>query len=126
MLYKALNYLANIESEINQLPYTKYWSETTQFSLISYTLYVRAKHLQNVANEALKLFARSEFNKLSLEALGWLLVALSTEKNNDVDQLIEKIYKHLKDKVSETSETANFITSYGDDGQSRGGARIFC
>ncbi|CAF1558512.1 unnamed protein product, partial [Adineta steineri] len=42
----------------------------------------------------------------------------STEKNDKTDQLIETIYKHLKGKVNETSETANFITSYGDDGQS--------
>ena len=118
MMNNALKYLKNIESEINQLSYTKYWSETTRFSLISYALYVRAKYPQTVANEACELFARSGFNKLSLEALGWLLVALSTEKNNNTDQLIVTIYKHLKGKVSETSETANFITSYGDDGQS--------
>ena len=118
MLDNALNYLADIESEINHLPYTKYWSETTRFSLISYALYVRAKHLQNVAVAASQLFNRSGFDKLSLEALGWLLIALTSERNNNTDQLIEKIYKHLKGKVSETSETANFITSYGDDGQS--------
>ncbi|CAF4209806.1 unnamed protein product [Rotaria socialis] len=118
MLNNALTYLENIESEINQLSYTKYWSDLTRFSLISYALYVRAKHLQNVADEASQLFERSRFDKLSLEALGWLLVALSTDKNNNKDKIIEIIYKHLKGKVSETSETANFITSYGDDGQS--------
>ena len=95
MAENALTYLENIESEIDQLPYSKYWSERTRFSLMSYALYVRAKHLQNVADEASQLFNRSGFNKLSLEALGWLLVALSTEKNNNnTDQLIEKIYKH--------------------------------
>ncbi|CAF4119037.1 unnamed protein product, partial [Adineta steineri] len=118
MLDNVLNYLTNIESEIDKLPYSKHWCETTRFSLISYALYVRAKHLQIVANEALELFARSGLNKLSLEALGWLLISLSTEKNDKTDQLIETIYKHLKGKVNETSETANFITSYGDDGQS--------
>ncbi|CAF1370238.1 unnamed protein product [Adineta steineri] len=118
MLDNVLNYLTSIESEIDKLPYSKYWCETTRFSLISYALYVRAKHLQIVANEALELFVRSGLNKLSLEALGWLLISLSTEKNDKTDQLIETIYKHLKGKVNETSETANFITSYGDDGQS--------
>lgn len=118
VLSGALTYLQNIEAEIDRLSYTKYWCETTRFSLISYALYVRAKQPQAVANEAVQLFARSGFNKLSLEALGWLLVALSTERNNNTDQLIATIYKHLKGKVSETSETANFITSYGDDGQS--------
>ncbi|CAF4203945.1 unnamed protein product [Rotaria sp. Silwood2] len=118
MLNNSLKYLENIESEINQLSHAKYWSDLTRFSLISYALYVRAKHLQNVADEASQLFQRSGFDKLSLEALGWLLVALSTDKNNKKVQIIEIIYKHLKGKVSETSETANFITSYGDDGQS--------
>ncbi|CAF1545081.1 unnamed protein product [Didymodactylos carnosus] len=68
--------------------------------------------------EASKFFKRSAFDKLSLEALGWLLVALSSGENSNKHQTIEIIYKHLKDKVSETGETANFITSYGDDDQS--------
>ncbi|CAF3912925.1 unnamed protein product [Adineta steineri] len=118
MFNNALQYVTNIESEINQLLYAKYWSEITRFSLMSYALYVRTKGSQNVANEAVDLFTRSGFNKLSLEALGWLLVALSTEKNATTTQSIETIYKHIKGKVSETAETANFITSYGDDGQS--------
>jgi hypothetical protein len=118
MLNNVLQYLKNIESEIDQLSYTKYWSEITRFSLMSYALYVRAKHLQNVGDEASQLFKRSGFDKLSLEALGWLLVALSTDTNNNQNQTIEIIYKYLKGKVNETSETAHFITSYGDDGQS--------
>ncbi len=56
MLDNALNYLANIQSEIAQLSYTKYSSGKTRFSLISYALYVRAKQSQNVA-KALELFA---------------------------------------------------------------------
>ncbi|CAF1422213.1 unnamed protein product, partial [Didymodactylos carnosus] len=117
MLSNALKYVKNIESEIDQLPYSKYWSEKARYSLMSYALYVRAKHHRNVAEEASKLFKRSGFDKLSLEALGWLLVALSSGENSNKRQTIEIIYKHLKGKVSETGETANFITSYGDDGQ---------
>ncbi|CAF1513297.1 unnamed protein product, partial [Didymodactylos carnosus] len=118
LLSNALKYVENIESEIDQLPYSKYWSEITRYSLISYSLYVRTKHRRNVAGEASQLFKRSGFDKLSLEALGWLLVALFTGENNNKDQTVEIIYNHLKGKVSETAETANFITSYGDDGQS--------
>ena len=118
MLGNAMAYVENIESEIDRLSHAKYWSETTRFSLMSYALYVRAKHSQNVADQASQLFARSGFQKLSLEALGWLLVALLTERKDNTNQVIATIYQHLKGKVSETSETANFITSYGDDGQS--------
>lgn len=118
MVNRAMTYLENIESEINQLPYTKHWCETTRFSLISYALYVRAKRQHAVAKEASDLFTRAGFKKLSLEALGWLLVALSTDNNHGSKEIIENIYKHVKGQVSETSETANFITSYGDDGQS--------
>ncbi|CAF3804548.1 unnamed protein product [Rotaria sp. Silwood1] len=118
MLNSALRYLENIEEEINRLLSAKYWSETTRFSLVSYTLYVRAKNGQNVANDASQLFQKAGFNKLSLEALGWLLIALSTDTDNAQKKTIESIYKHLKGKVNETSETANFTTSYGDDGQS--------
>ncbi|CAF0889863.1 unnamed protein product [Adineta ricciae] len=117
-LRDALRYASHIESEIDALSYAKYWSKTTKFSLMSYALYVRAKDGQNVANEAVKLFERSGLKQLSLEALGWLLVALSTEQNKQATALIDSIYKYLKGKVSETAETANFITSYGDDGQS--------
>ncbi|CAF2888260.1 unnamed protein product [Rotaria sp. Silwood2] len=117
MLKNVLKYLENIESEIDQLSFSKYWSEQTRFSLMSYALYARAKFLQNVADQALQLFQRSGFEKLSFEALGWLLVALSAGKIDNNHQTIELIYKYLKGKVNETSETANFITSYGDDGQ---------
>ncbi|CAF5227756.1 unnamed protein product, partial [Rotaria magnacalcarata] len=118
MLENTLKYLDNIAFEIDLLPYSKHWSEKTRFSLISYALYVRAKFLQNMAHQALQVFQQSGFNKLSLEALGWLLVALSCDKSHDNHQTIELIYNYLKGKVNETSETANFITSYGDDGQS--------
>lgn len=92
MLQNVLKYVENIESEIDQLLYSKYRSETTRFSLVSYALYVRAKNAQIVANCALELFKRAGFNKLCLEALGWLLVALSTDKNTNTNQLIETIY----------------------------------
>ncbi len=118
MLNNALKYLENIESEIDQLSYSKYWSERTRFSLMSYALYVRTKYFQNIADQASELFQRTGFDKLSLEALGWLLVALSTDTMHNKDQTIELIYKYLKNKVNETSEIANFITSYDDDGQS--------
>ncbi|CAF1497059.1 unnamed protein product, partial [Didymodactylos carnosus] len=87
-------------------------SEKVRYSLMSYALYVRAKHNRDVAREASRLFKRSGFDKLSLEALGWLLVALSTGENENIKQTVKIIYNHLKGKVSETSETANFITSY--------------
>ena len=113
-----MNYLANIETEINHLPHAQFMSDTTKFSLMSYAMYVRTKNGQNVADEAIELFGRSGFEKLSLEALGWLLVALNTIQNDTVKQSIAMIYRHLKNAVSETNETANFVTSYGDDGQS--------
>ncbi|CAF3181371.1 unnamed protein product [Rotaria sp. Silwood2] len=118
MLNGALRYLENIEEEINRLLSAKYWSETTLFSLVSYALYVRAKNGQNVTKDASQLFQKAGFKKLSLEALGWLLVALSIDTDNAQKETIESIYKHLKGKINETSETAKFTTSYGDDGQS--------
>lgn len=99
------------------MSYAKYWSESTRFSLTSFALYVRAKSLQPVSEEALDLFNRSGFQKLSLEALGWMLIALSSGNSSSEQQLTTKIYQYLKGKVNETSETANFTTSYGDDGQ---------
>ncbi|CAF4253465.1 unnamed protein product, partial [Rotaria magnacalcarata] len=118
MLNNALKYVENIESEINKLPYSENWSERTRFSLMRYLLYVRAKYLQNVADETSQLFQRSGFDKLSLEAIWWLLVALYNDTISNKYELTGLMYKRLKDKVNEIGETTNFITSYDDDGQS--------
>jgi len=48
--------------------------------------------------------------------LGWILVALNKEKST-YQQSIDKILEKLKTNVTETAETANFITDYGDDGK---------
>lgn len=117
MLKNALNYLENVESEMNQGINSTHWSQENKLSLISYSLYVRTKFSQNVAEEVVKLLESNEFERFNLEAIGWLLFSLANDKIHKHQESIEKLYKYLKTRVNETSETANFITSYDDDGK---------
>ena len=49
---------------------------------------------------------------LTMEAMGWLLVAFSKDVKA-ASKEINTIKKHIMSNVTETAETANFITSYG-------------
>lgn len=51
-----------------------------------------------------------------MESLGWLMVAMTDANGNHGNKHIATIIEYLNNNVNETAETANFITSYGDDG----------
>ncbi len=50
--------------------------------------------------------------KLSFEALGWIMPTLSDDPNSKTE--MEAIRRHLNNRVSETAGAAHFVTSYGD------------
>ncbi|HWN72092.1 MAG TPA: hypothetical protein VNM90_30845, partial [Haliangium sp.] len=52
-------------------------------------------------------------DKLSLEAVGWLLYALSGDAGARTE--IAAIHRHLQNRVTETAGTAHFATDYDDD-----------
>ncbi len=52
--------------------------------------------------------------KLSPEAIGWLLPVLSADAASTTQ--VEAIRRHLLNRVTETAGAAHFVTSYGDQG----------
>jgi hypothetical protein len=46
--------------------------------------------------------------------LGWLMIAMYTDKSKKTTDAIAAILKFIQNRVNETAETANFITKYSD------------
>ncbi len=63
--------------------------------------------------KARRLIAEAGLDGLSLEAIGWLLSALSDDSSSQVD--LAAIRKHLNNRVTEEAATAHFVTSYKDN-----------
>jgi uncharacterized protein YfaS (alpha-2-macroglobulin family) len=51
---------------------------------------------------------------LSFDSLGWLMIAMRTDKSKKTTDAIAAILKFIQNRVNETAETANFITKYSD------------
>lgn len=111
-----MEYLSSIERQMEESSHR--YSESTRSALVAYSLYVQAKFGVEVTQPAIDAYKRYEHN-LSLESCGWMLVALNSSKNkSDTAAFITQIRQRLLSNVTETAETAHFVTSYGDDGKS--------
>ena len=108
MLDRSKSYLRSIESHI-----PKRYGRDARNSLIAYALYVRARMNDADAPRARRLIAENGLEKLSLEAVGWLLPTLSADKNSATE--VANIRRLLSNRAEETAATAHFVTSYGDD-----------
>ncbi|MCO5552714.1 hypothetical protein L7F22_006231 [Adiantum nelumboides] len=117
MLEKALGYCAAIESHLCDETEASSCLEGSKYALLAYALYVQALSNKNVGVEASRLLKKASLAQLSLEACGWILIALGLAKEKisvDLDVLLN----HVKSRVVETSDLAHFTTSYQDDGMS--------
>jgi len=107
-MQKAQGYLREIERYI-----PSYYGQDARRALIAYALYVR-----KLTGDADPARARSLIkeaggvDKLSFEALGWIMPTLSDDQNSTIE--MEAIRRHLNNRVTETAGTAHFVTSYGD------------
>jgi uncharacterized protein YfaS (alpha-2-macroglobulin family) len=108
MISMSLSYLQNIEYY-----YPSYYSKEIRAVLNSYAVYTRMRLGDTDVNRAKQIIKDNGAKKLSLEALGWLLPVLDTDKKSNKTE-IEEIRKILASRVSETAGAANFTTSYGD------------
>ena len=86
-----------------------WYSESSKNSIRCYALYVLTKYGEDVSAKASQLFKTHGFDKIPLEALGWLLVALKPKQSSLTKSDIESIIKHLKNKVNETAEVKKKI-----------------
>ena len=107
MLEKSRNYLRNIEKHI---PST--YHIDARRAIIAYALYVRNRMGDRDPARARKLIAEAGIEKLSLEALGWLLPVLSKDAASQVE--VAAIRRHFTNRATETAATAHFVTSYTD------------
>lgn len=107
MLDKSRTYLRNIEKHI---PST--YPIEVRRAIISYALYVRNRMGDRDAARARKLIAEAGIEKLSLEALGWLLPVLSKDAASQTE--VAAIRRHFTNRATETAATAHFVTSYTD------------
>src|SRR5262249_25487595 len=86
-----------------------WYSIETRRALIAYSLYVRNRMGSRDAAKARNLIANAGgAEKVSLEALGWLLPVLQGTPD------AAAIRHHLNNRVEETAATAHFTTSYAD------------
>jgi hypothetical protein len=108
MLELSKGYLRNIEQNIPH-----WYSAESRRALVAYALYVRNRMGDRDAAKARSLIASAGgVDKLSMEALGWLMPVLSGDVNS-----LAAIRLHLNNRVEETAGAAHFTTSYKDGAQ---------
>jgi uncharacterized protein YfaS (alpha-2-macroglobulin family) len=107
MLEKSKGYLRDIEKHI---PY--YYSLEARRALIAYALYVRNRMGDRDTLRARRLINEAGLEKLSLEAVGWLLSVLSGDPASQTE--VAAIRRHLNNRATETAATAHFASSYSD------------
>ncbi len=110
MLKKSKAYLVEIEKHI-----PSYYSPESRRAIIAYALNVRYRMKDRDAARARRLIAEAGLDKLSLEAVGWLLPVLSGEANSKTE--VEAIHRLLNNRATEEAGTAHFVTSYSDGEQ---------
>ena len=110
MLEKSHKYLREIEKHI-----PRNYSDESRHAIIAYALNVRLRMKDNDPARARKLIAEAGLDKLSLEAVGWLLPVLSGDTNSKTE--VEAIRRLLGNRATEDAGTAHFVTSYSDGAQ---------
>jgi uncharacterized protein YfaS (alpha-2-macroglobulin family) len=108
MLDKSKSYLRDIEGHI-----PKYYGRAARATLVAYALNVRSRMGDRDAARARRLIAEEGLDKLSLEAVGWLLPVLSDDEGSAAE--VAAIRRLLNNRAEETAATAHFTSSYGDD-----------
>ena len=104
---RSQSYLKDIEKHI-----PGWYGEEARRTLIAYALAVRQRMGDPDPGRARKLVAAAGVDKLSFEALGWLLPVLSADKASAAEATA--IRRHLANRVEETAGAAHFVVSYGD------------
>ncbi len=106
MLERSLAYVREVENHIHH-----WYGLDCRCTIIAYALWVRSLNGDRDVSRARKLVAEAGgVEKLSLEALGFILPILSKEPE------AAAIRRHLDNRVTETAEAANFVQDYGESG----------
>ena len=107
MLERAQSYLAAIETH-----YPAWYGQDVRNTLSAYALNVRNLMGDQDAAKARKLLSDAGLEKLSPEAIGWLLSVLTDDAGST--EQVEAIRRHLLNRVTETAGAAHFAAGYRD------------
>ncbi len=108
MLQRSKYYLQNIEQY-----YPWYYSEEIKRTITSYALYVRKQLGDKDLARAKGIYKEAGGpDKLSMEAVGWLLGVMAGESGAADER--KAILRHLDNKATETAAAANWSYAYAD------------
>ncbi len=108
MIDRNKQYLKTIEQH---LPW--YYPEDVKRTLRAYALYVRKRMGDKDVPEAHRIIKQAGgADKLSMEAVGWLLAVMTGDKGSDGQ--LRAIRRLLDNRATETAATAHWVTSYKD------------
>jgi hypothetical protein len=105
-LSRARDYLVNVERHLPR----EYGPEVRR-TIVAYALHVRARMGDRDVARARGLLREAGVEKLSFEALGWILPLLSDAASQAE---AAQVLRHLTNRVTETAAAAHFAVSYGD------------
>eukprot|EP00005_Dracoamoeba_jomungandri_P005536 CAMPEP_0174259328 /NCGR_PEP_ID=MMETSP0439-20130205/8157_1 /TAXON_ID=0 /ORGANISM="Stereomyxa ramosa, Strain Chinc5" /LENGTH=2029 /DNA_ID=CAMNT_0015343159 /DNA_START=203 /DNA_END=6292 /DNA_ORIENTATION=- len=109
VIANLLPYLKDIHSHVASLD-----SHKLRLSIEAYACYASAELGDEEATErAEKLWGESKgVEDFELSSLGWLVMTFSKSASQTAAQITNDIQAFLNNRVNETAETANFISSY--------------
>lgn len=106
-LTRARDYLVNIDRHIPR----EYGADVRR-TIVAYALHLRSRMGDRDVSRARALLREAGVEKLSFEALGWILPLLSADPGSQADAA--GILRHLTNRVTETAAAAHFAVSYGE------------
>ncbi len=106
-LDRARKYLREIDQHI-----PRDYPEDVRRTLVAYALHVRGRLGDPDPDRARKLVREAGIDKLSFEALGWVLSVLGRDGGSKAEAA--RVRAHLANQVTETAAGAHFVVSYGD------------
>jgi len=106
-LERAKEYLRSVEEHI-----PSEYPEAVRQTLVAYALHVRSRMNDADPARARRLVREAGVEKLSFEALGWLLGVLGPDPGSASDAAAIRAF--LANRVAETAGAAHFAVSYGD------------
>jgi uncharacterized protein YfaS (alpha-2-macroglobulin family) len=106
-LSRARAYAAAVERHI-----PREYGVDVRRTIVAYALHVRSRMGDRDAARARALVREAGVERLSFEALGWILPLLAGDPGSRAE--LDQTLRHLTNRVTETAAAAHFAVSYGD------------
>jgi alpha-2-macroglobulin len=109
---QSLNFLTNIDKYLQSYTYSK-WTKWTLQAKAIHVLTIMKADPNVILKKAKKLFEEAG-DKLTMDALAWIMVAIFKSSKNK-EKEVETILKFISNRAIESPETASFTTSFGEN-----------